>query len=201
MKNTLLVLAVLCVLLLCLLPAELTAQQLASQKRGLSAVTGYQLGDVDHVNLFNGGLTLALPLGTASPVAPSLSYQLTLTARSNGWDHVNTDCDGITLSQPRPDVTNNAGFAWSVHLGRLLAPRNLAERYRYLSPDGAQHAFYGRLHPTFRRTSRPTSTIPTIPPISGFDSSTRARASARAPVRRRRRARSSSIRTATSPSF
>ena len=74
---------VLCVVLLAgLLPASATAQRLASQKKGLGAVTGYQLGQVDNVSLLTGAATFVLPLGVSYKVGPGLAYQLTLTGRS-----------------------------------------------------------------------------------------------------------------------
>lgn len=138
-----------------LLPAASMAQRLASQKKGLGAVTGYQLGEIDNISLFTGAMTAALPLGVTYPVGPNLSYRFTLTYRSNGWDHKLTSCnDGPMYNRADPEETDNAGFGWSLHFGGLLAPVNTAggDRFEYLSGDGARHAFYRTLHPGFPST-------------------------------------------------
>jgi len=51
--------------------SPVAAQQFPSQQRGLLADTAYQSGDLDTVNLFNGNLSVALPLGQPYPVGPS----------------------------------------------------------------------------------------------------------------------------------
>jgi hypothetical protein len=50
---------------------------------GVDVAEAFQLGDVDNINLFNGALTVALPLGSRFPVNGNFSYQLTLVANSN----------------------------------------------------------------------------------------------------------------------
>ena len=45
---------------------------------GVDVAQGLQLGDVDSVNLFNGALTVAVPIGIRFPVNGNFSYQLTL---------------------------------------------------------------------------------------------------------------------------
>jgi len=146
---------------LCLLafsPARtLEAQQLPSQVRGLSASTAYEQGGLDNVNLFNGQLTLGLPLGLSTPVGPGLDVGLGLSYSSGGWDHRQQVCTGqhgvSRYGLPIPAETTNAGFGWSLHLGRLLPPGEAVTgelpRWVYVSPDGAHHGFYDQLHPGF----------------------------------------------------
>jgi len=52
---------------------------------GVDVAQTFQLGDVDNINLYNGALTVALPLGIRFPVNGNFSYQLTLVANSNPW--------------------------------------------------------------------------------------------------------------------
>ncbi|MCB1037491.1 MAG: hypothetical protein KDD47_26910, partial [Acidobacteria bacterium] len=111
-----------------LLPAATAgAQEFASQTRGTSANTAYQVGDIDTVNLFNGNLSLAIPIGPRYPVGGGLSYGLTLTYNSNHWDYEDDSClgtqggPGVTLRYqvPTPDPENNAGLGWNLTLGHF----------------------------------------------------------------------------------
>jgi hypothetical protein len=45
----------------------------------------FQVGGVDNVNLFNGALTVTVPLGISYPVSSRMSHRLTLAANSNPW--------------------------------------------------------------------------------------------------------------------
>ncbi|NJL30079.1 MAG: hypothetical protein HC897_20390, partial [Thermoanaerobaculia bacterium] len=72
-----------------LLALPAAAQQYPSQARGLGAAVAYQSGDLDHVNLFNGQLSLTLPLGQGYPVGPGLGYGPALTYTSNRWSFNN----------------------------------------------------------------------------------------------------------------
>src|SRR5262245_61373209 len=67
-------------LLAACLPAA--AQQFPSQQRGLTADTAYQSGELESVNLFNGNLSLSIPLGQPYPVGPSFSLSFTLRYNS-----------------------------------------------------------------------------------------------------------------------
>src|SRR5258708_23842672 len=53
---------------------------------GVDVAQAFQLGDVDNINVFNGALTVALPLGSRFPVNGNFSHQLTLVANSNPRD-------------------------------------------------------------------------------------------------------------------
>ena len=76
--------------LLLALPAA--AQQFPAQQRGLSADTAYQAGEIDQVNLFNGNLSLSLPLGQPYPVGPSFSLGFSLRYNSTVWDYDEAEC-------------------------------------------------------------------------------------------------------------
>ncbi|MEE8507949.1 MAG: hypothetical protein V3T07_02695, partial [Myxococcota bacterium] len=120
-------------------PAAL-AQQFPSQQRGLSADTAFQIGAVDRVNLFNGALTLTIPLGQSYPVGPNLSYGLTLSYSSNGWDYEDAECfdtgQGMTVdySIPLESPHTNAGFGWRIVPGKLITVDELptAQPARYV---------------------------------------------------------------------
>ncbi|MEM7583635.1 MAG: hypothetical protein AAF560_09675 [Acidobacteriota bacterium] len=92
--------------------------QQPSEQRGFNADTAYQLGDIDHINLFNGALTLTVPLGPSYPVGPNFAFQLTLVYTSNGWDHEDATCNFNGMTQhyqvPIPEPNANAGFGWRV---------------------------------------------------------------------------------------
>jgi RHS repeat-associated protein len=63
-----------------------TAQnQHKNQERGFSANGVYSGGDLDHINLFNGNLTVSIPIGQPYPVNGQLSYAFTLVYNSNPW--------------------------------------------------------------------------------------------------------------------
>lgn len=107
-----------------------SAQQVPNQQRGLSADTAYQVGDIDFVNLFNGGLTLRIPLGQTYPVGPNLSYGLSLSYSSNGWDY-----EELNWGQP-PRSHAVSQFTYD-RFGRLLQidhpggdPKRSLIRYR-----------------------------------------------------------------------
>jgi hypothetical protein len=52
---------------------------------GFPADQSFHVGDVDSVNLFNGGLTITLPIGISYPVNGGFSYGLKLVYNSNPW--------------------------------------------------------------------------------------------------------------------
>lgn len=152
-KKTLRSLAVLAALTL-FLPAIAAAQRDTLRKRGLSADTGYQVGNIDHVNLFNGNMVVTIPIGINYPVGPNLSYQLNLIYNSYSWDHETMDCPAA-YEYPIPEKSNNGGFGWTLSMGRLLAPeaRVYGERWKYVAPDGSHHGFYNELHDSSASTA------------------------------------------------
>lgn len=126
---------------------------------GVDVTQAFQLGDVDSINLFNGALTVALPIGIRYPVNGNFSYQLTLVANSNPWDFSTRD-DGVTVwNDSAPSHCSNAGLGWRVSFGALglasnpspptCAPTdaNTGASTVYEAPDGSEHLFYATLHP------------------------------------------------------
>jgi hypothetical protein len=132
------------------------AQTHPIEARGFAADKTYQAGDVDAINLFNGNLTLTIPIGIAYPLREGFGYQFTLVYNSIVWDFEELydpafpELEGHT--QAFPNRGANAGLGWSVGFGRLLEPGHLEnstvdpQRWVYLSPDGAEHIFYSTLH-------------------------------------------------------
>jgi len=80
MKRTFLLLATL------VLPDVLLAQTHPNLARGFEPGKAYLVGDLDVVNLFNGGLSLTVPLGPSFPVGGGFSYSFRLTYSSQVWD-------------------------------------------------------------------------------------------------------------------
>ena len=140
------------------------AQQFPSQQRGLSADTAFQIGAVDHVNLFNGGLTLTLPLSQTYPVGPNLSYSLILSYSSNGWDYEDAEClDGMIQRYhvPIQSPHTNAGFGWRLTPGKLSVAdeQPVVPAGAYVGPDGSEHGFFDELHPGYPATAQPDTTF------------------------------------------
>lgn len=150
--------------------------QVPEQARGVSGASAYALGDVDTVNLFNGNLALAIPLGPAFAVGPSLSYGFALQYNSLGWDVESHSClpspthNAEWFNIPVPDRDDrsyealkprsegivvgrglgraNAGFGWGLQFGRLLEPgQRLQGGFQYMAPDGSIRRFSERLRP------------------------------------------------------
>jgi len=145
--------ALLAALLLTALPAA--AQQNPDTAGGFEAGKIYQFGELDSVNLFNGNVTVAMPIGGTYPVNGNLSYGLTLSYNSADlWRHVDFKWwrseEELTTSRVALLRETNAGPGWSIGLGELQDaddPRNEGTQWVYLSPDGGSHAFYDTLHP------------------------------------------------------
>jgi YD repeat-containing protein len=125
--------------------------------RGFDIGKPFQTNGIDNINLFNGNLTVTVPIGQSYQVNGGLSYGLTLVYSGNVWDPIgiqDVQCGGSTqhLKQNYPDRRSNAGIGWILSLGRLF-PGNqfpLQEKppntWYYETPDGALHDFYDGLH-------------------------------------------------------
>lgn len=57
-----------------------------NQSRGFDPNGVYSSKEIDNVNLFNGALTLTIPIGSPYKVRANLSYSLTLVYNSNLWN-------------------------------------------------------------------------------------------------------------------
>lgn len=116
-------------------PLELPEGQ-AVLGRGFDPATLYDPGDVDQVNLFNGALSLVLPVGRRYPQNAGWSFGLNLVYSSSVWDFKSWPSDELlwlggespnedqcaTYTQRWPSRGFNAGLGWSLSLGRLYAP-------------------------------------------------------------------------------
>lgn len=143
-----------CALLLSLASvASLAQQDPVNRARGLSANAAYQIGDIDAVNLYNGNLTLALPLGGSYPVGGPLSYGLVLHYNSGIWELVDEPAcmNSPPAVEADPEIFHNAGLGWRLSLGELYPPNDppwndSPATWLYVAPDGSKHTFFPTLH-------------------------------------------------------
>ena len=129
------------------------AQEDPTTSRGFDADKVFQLGKLDHVNVFNGNLLLTLPIGQEYPLGGGFSYRFRLVYNSNLWDFENFCGQGepgdrcTTIADPAGGFTVGAG--WNLTLGRLLPPGtelNKSSLWQFSGADGGQHGFYSTLH-------------------------------------------------------
>lgn len=80
--------------------------QHANNARGFNSNGAYQGHEIDHVNLFNGNLVIAIPLGQTYPVNGSLSYSFKLIYNSFIWSRERV-CKGA-------DIGAYSGQYWSI---------------------------------------------------------------------------------------
>jgi YD repeat-containing protein len=145
------------ILLTVALATAAAAQQDAVRERGFRPEQAYQFNSFDSVNLFNGNLNLAVPLGEPYPVAAGLSYSFVLRYSGNIWktvehcvqsQHGTKDC---TMHYLRHG-SDNASPGWRVSFGELRAPsptapaRSAGSMWEYKTADAGEHLFYDRLH-------------------------------------------------------
>jgi RHS repeat-associated protein len=113
--------------------------------RGAASAESRHSGLIDDVNLYNGSLSLNIPIGQEYPVGGRLSYRLTLHFNSNFWEF-----DDVLLSSNGHETAvkaslnrkrYNAGMGWRLSLGNYTGSF-------YTAPDGSVHRFYHELHVT-----------------------------------------------------
>ena len=151
---------------LMLLSLPVAAQEHPNVQRGFQADKVYLIDGIDNVNLYNGNLTLTIPIGNEYAGNGALHYRFVLSYNSENWDretYIYDDWDpchsgGIPpgeCGQPYvktvPSRSSNAGMGWLLTLGRLLSPADPAVNpgpagqgtawWSYTGPDGAQHPF------------------------------------------------------------
>lgn len=146
------------------------AQQHPNVERGFQPEKVYQFGSMDNINVYNGNVTVQIPIGREYLGNGALKYQLILTYNSKAWDqqvwnYQNfNDCfsqnelpalnpGGICFHdyiKSVPSRRSNAGMGWLLSLGRLLDPQDplldpgqgeSSGSFIYESPDGADHVF------------------------------------------------------------
>jgi YD repeat-containing protein len=136
-------------LILC---AQLAFGQHPNDARGFEAGKVYNFNDVDTVGSFNGNLMVHLPIGPPYRVNGALSYQLGLSYNSHCWRFSPNDSDETgTVTKAYPIGSFNAGFGWTLSLGRLFYGGDpeitgATASWTYQSSDGADHNFYSTLH-------------------------------------------------------
>ncbi|HEX6900065.1 MAG TPA: RHS repeat-associated core domain-containing protein [Thermoanaerobaculia bacterium] len=124
---------------------------------GFPVEQSFHVGEIDNVNLFNGGLTLTLPIGGSYPVNGGLSYGLKLVYNANPWTFSTITIvqpNGTETKNPIADATacSNAGLGWRVSLGEFQPPCQQPDGMEQLSPhiyqdeNGTDHLFYPTLH-------------------------------------------------------
>ncbi|HEX3555793.1 MAG TPA: hypothetical protein VIA62_21455, partial [Thermoanaerobaculia bacterium] len=122
---------------------------------GFPVAQSFHAGDVDNVNLFNGSLTLTLPLGPSLPVDGGFSYGLKLVYNSSPWFFQTIDrvADQTPRTQASPTPCSNAGLGWRVSLGRMDPPCQVPDDANdsplgpiYQDEMGTDHIFYATLH-------------------------------------------------------
>lgn len=133
-QNRILLLFTLVILLFC---APLFGAQNPNTTRGFAADGVFQFNDVDHINIFNGGLTLSLPIGQSYTAGDRLKYSIGLSYNSAIWDHIPHSSTEGELTETVPNRSSNAGVGWMLSLGELL----IGDEIEYVSPDGTQHSF------------------------------------------------------------
>jgi RHS repeat-associated protein len=151
------------ILLGLLLGLPLAADVHPNTEGGVAVDKAFQVGEIDNVNLFNGSLTLTIPLGQRYPVGGSLSYGLTLIYNSNPWYFLDDATFYPNVYQEgEPNPCSNAGLGWRVSLGQVNPPCvPISEdpmhtgRPIYEAPDGSEHIFY----PTLHEGDTPASTV------------------------------------------
>jgi FG-GAP-like repeat/RHS Repeat len=115
--------------------------------RGFQFAKPYQMHGLDNINLFNGNLTVTLPIGQRYRVNGNLSYGLTLIYSGNVWDTVELDPTAGGQTRTYPSRRSNAGIGWYLTLGRLFpgnvppVQETMGGEWQYETPDGALHAF------------------------------------------------------------
>jgi YD repeat-containing protein len=139
--------------LVCLCAAAL-AQSNQNVAKGFQADKTYEVGQLDAINLFNGNLTVGIPIGQNYTVSPTLSYEFRLVYTGNNWKMDNRPDEWTQTYFPNDPnhepvtypVTryrwelmdspggganaiwqmDNAGFGWRLSLGRLEPESSIA---------------------------------------------------------------------------
>ncbi|HEV7505183.1 MAG TPA: RHS repeat-associated core domain-containing protein [Thermoanaerobaculia bacterium] len=123
---------------------------------GFPVDQSFHVGDIDNVNLFNGALTVTIPIGPSYPVNGGFSYSLKLVANSSPWIfqtvHYLIGNEDQARLQANPNPCSNAGLGWRVSLGRLNPPCQVPDANDtllgpiYQDEMGTDHVFYPTLH-------------------------------------------------------
>jgi RHS repeat-associated protein len=135
-----------------LVPAPGRTDESLVVEHGIKPERAVFVGDVDSIRLFNGALSIAIPIGQRYRVGPQLSYALTLTYDTQIWDYrgAGGQAGGPVYTQAHPVRGTNAGFGWRLSLGEYWDETSTGPGSCprcYIAPDGTRHQFYNSLHP------------------------------------------------------
>jgi RHS repeat-associated protein len=98
--------------------------------------------DVDSVNLYNGELTIPIPIGPSYPVGPKLKFQAMLTYASRVWEYGYPDDPQDSVYTPL--VGDPAiGIGWTFTLGAIKPCYTHGTRFCYVAPDGSERIMEG----------------------------------------------------------
>ncbi|MCU1229284.1 MAG: hypothetical protein JWO97_2168, partial [Acidobacteria bacterium] len=141
------------------------AQAPANIAKGFAPDKVFDFHDVDHINLYNGSLNIALPIGQSFHVNGPLSYGLSLSYSGNNWLQRTNNYRWFSQTTGWHDLYKhfsvaygdgsiegwNSGLGWRLSVGGELLPYGMnpdgCACYEYQSPDGGLHSFYPTLHP------------------------------------------------------
>ncbi|HXH41023.1 MAG TPA: fibronectin type III domain-containing protein [Thermoanaerobaculia bacterium] len=144
------------------------AQVHPNLEKGFSPDKMYEFHDIDHINLFNGNLSLTIPMGGSTPVSDRLSMSMTLVYNSKLWDTWTKPNPDTQFPEPQtlktPSGRSNAGLGWMLSFGRMLQGRTSVDdpndsdivndgEIHYESPDGSDRIFWGSIHNNSGETS------------------------------------------------
>ncbi|HEY2322123.1 MAG TPA: hypothetical protein VGJ82_04580, partial [Thermoanaerobaculia bacterium] len=104
------------VLIFVIFPLTLFGQAAANLARGFDPEKVYQIGDIDHVNLFNGNLIIDIPIGPTYTVGGNLKYGFHLVYNGNPWDYMAVDPEHV---EAMPSRFDNVAVGWRLSLGEL----------------------------------------------------------------------------------
>ncbi|HUM01623.1 MAG TPA: hypothetical protein VL084_05015, partial [Thermoanaerobaculia bacterium] len=102
---------------------------------GFKSQQVYQVGGVDHVNLFSGDVGIVIPLGPEYPLSPGLAWQLKATYSSKIWTLDTVELPGggerrYAYVAGFPTL----GVGWSLHAG-------FVDDQSWVSPASGRHVF------------------------------------------------------------
>lgn len=115
-------------LLLCAIP--LLAQEHPNIARGFTPEHMYDFSAIDSVNMFNGNMTLRIPIGPELRANGVMPYRLTLAYNSGSWDFIDVPEDPPQLTAIPRKRSNSAWLQTSYlydTLGRLTTMTPLGQ--------------------------------------------------------------------------
>src|SRR5262245_39172443 len=104
----------------------------------------FSSGQIDSINMYNGSLTIPLPIGPSYPIGPNLRMQLRLTYNSRVTEYGAPDTQS-DLFFYRPLAGNpSLGIGWELTMGAFKDCKHGTQWGKcYSAPDGSQTVFFG----------------------------------------------------------